>query len=31
LARFIAAVKADQVLPALAREYFERERGLREG
>jgi len=31
LARFIAKVKADQVMPALAVEFFERERGLREG
>jgi creatinine amidohydrolase len=31
LARFIAKVKADQVMPALAAEFFERERGLREG
>ena len=29
LTRFITAVKADQVLPGLAREFFERERGLR--
>ena len=31
LARFIAAVKADQVTPALENEFFEREKGLRRG
>ena len=31
LARFIAMVKADEVTPALEREFFEREKGLRRG
>jgi len=31
LAEFVAAVKADEVVPALQREFFRRERGLRTG